>query len=72
VAVANDEGRAERTGDFASEAERGNAGLLREIWELIRFNKKWWLVPVIVALLVVGAVLLLSTGAAAPFLYPLF
>jgi hypothetical protein len=58
--------------DFASQAERGNAGLLREIWDLIAHNKKWWLIPVIIVLLAIGVLILLGSSAAAPFIYPLF
>lgn len=58
--------------EFESHAAEGNAGLVREIWDLIRYNKKWWLIPVIVVLLVIGAIVLLGGSAAAPFIYPLF
>jgi hypothetical protein len=60
------------TEDFSSHADRGNAGLLREIIDLIRCNKKWWLIPVVVVLMVIGALVLLGGTAAAPFIYPLF
>jgi hypothetical protein len=58
--------------EFARRASEGNTGLVRELVDLIRYNKKWWLIPVIVALLLIGVVLLLGTTAAAPFIYPLF
>jgi len=57
---------------FAEQADRANAGLLRELWDLIRHNKKWWLIPVIVVLILIGVLVLLGTTAAAPFIYPLF
>ena len=43
--------------------------------EFIRFlaqNKAWWLVPILLCLVLFGALLLLSGSAAAPFIYPLF
>ncbi len=47
-------------------------GLLREFLEFLRYNKKWWLAPiVIVMLLIMGLVVLSGTGAA-PFIYTLF
>ena len=58
--------------DFTSQAEQANASLLREFWDLIRYNKKWWLLPVIIALLLIGIIVLLGSSAAAPFIYPLF
>ncbi|USO00441.1 MAG: hypothetical protein H6810_01060 [Phycisphaeraceae bacterium] len=49
-----------------------NVGLARELIELILHNKKWWLVPVILALLVIGLLAVLGSSALAPFIYPLF
>ena len=47
-------------------------GLLGEVWFFVRTTGKWWLVPVLLALLLVGAVALLSGTGAAPFIYTLF
>lgn len=47
-------------------------GVLRELGTLLWRHKAWWLVPVIVLLLLVGALLVLASGPLAPFLYPLF
>lgn len=58
--------------DFAREAGQANAGLLRELLDMILHNKKWWLIPVIVVLLAIGIIVLLGATAAAPFIYPLF
>lgn len=57
---------------FSDQAARGNSGLLRELWDLIRHNKKWWLIPVIVVLLLIGVLVALGSTALAPFIYPLF
>lgn len=57
---------------FAREAESRNAGLLSELWDLIIHNKKWWLIPTIVVLLLIGILVLLGSTAAAPFIYTLF
>ena len=35
-------------------------------------NKKWWLGPIVLALLALGGLLLLTSTAAAPFIYTLF
>jgi hypothetical protein len=59
-------------GDFASQAERPRPGLVAELWEFLRHNKKWWLTPIILVLLLIGALILLAGTAAAPFIYPLF
>jgi hypothetical protein len=45
----------------------------RELWQFLRARKKYWLVPVIVAALVVGGLLVLAQGSAlAPFIYTIF
>jgi competence protein ComGC len=47
--------------------------ILREMWQFIRLRKKYWLIPVIVVLLLVGVLLFLTEGSAiAPFIYTLF
>lgn len=47
--------------------------LLRELWAYMRARKKFWLAPVILVLLLVGALLVLTEGSAvAPFIYTLF
>ena len=58
--------------DFATQAKETRPGLLAELWEFLRDNKKWWLTPIIVVLLFVSALILLAGTAAAPFIYPLF
>ena len=58
--------------DFASQAEQTRPGLLAELWEFLRHNKKWWLTPIILVLLFIGALILVAGGVAAPFIYPLF
>ena len=54
-----------------AEAE-GDTSIFREFLEFLRTNKKWWLGPIVLVLLALGAVLLLTSTAAAPFIYTLF
>jgi hypothetical protein len=61
-----------RQSDFARQAARARPGLVAELWEFLRHNKKWWLTPIIAVLLLVGLLVLLAGSAAAPFIYPLF
>ena len=58
--------------DFATEAQGKSTGTLRELWDFLRCNKKWWLLPIILVLLVVGVLVILGSTAAAPFIYTLF
>jgi hypothetical protein len=61
------------TTEFERAARRqASPGFLRELWDYLRTNKKWWLLPLVAILLLYGAVLALSGSAAAPFIYPLF
>lgn len=47
--------------------------LISEIWLMVRTRKKYWLVPVLVMLLLLGGLLVLTQGSAlAPFIYTLF
>ena len=57
---------------FERQAQDARPGLLRELWEFLRTNKKWWLTPIVLALLLVGVLIMLSSTAAAPFIYTLF
>ncbi|MEW6247792.1 MAG: DUF5989 family protein [Nitrospirota bacterium] len=48
-------------------------GFLKELWAFMRERKKFWLLPIILVLLVFGALLVLTEGSAvAPFIYTLF
>jgi hypothetical protein len=46
---------------------------LMELWEFMRVRKKYWLLPIIVAMLLLGGLLILAQGSAvAPFIYTIF
>lgn len=53
-------------------ADQSDVGLVREIWEFLRVTKKWWLLPIILVLGLLGLLVVLSGTAAAPFIYTLF
>ncbi len=47
--------------------------LVREFWEFLKVRKKWWLLPIILALVLVGSLLVFAQGSAlAPFIYTIF
>ena len=47
--------------------------LLKEIFSFLRARKKFWLLPIIVMLMALGALIILSESSAlAPFIYTLF
>jgi len=58
--------------DFMRAAQQAQPGVLRESWQWLRHNKKWWLAPILLGLLLVGGLVVLSGTAVAPFIYTLF
>ncbi|MBK7936974.1 MAG: hypothetical protein IPJ82_07690 [Lewinellaceae bacterium] len=46
---------------------------LTDLWYYLRERKKFWLAPILLALLILGALLVLGGGSAVgPFIYSLF
>ena len=46
---------------------------LSDLWSFMRQRKKYWLAPIIVVMVMLGALLVLAQGSAvAPFIYTLF
>jgi hypothetical protein len=51
----------------------GHASLARDLWAFMRVRKKWWLLPIMVFMLLVGALLVVAQGSVlAPFIYTIF
>jgi len=47
--------------------------IAREFWDFMRQRKKWWLLPIVLFLMLLGALIILAEGSAlAPFIYTLF
>ncbi len=49
-----------------------DSGIVREFWEFICENKKFWLIPLIIILLLLGLLIFLGGTSAAPFIYTIF
>ena len=58
--------------DFAAQASGERTGLAGEFTDFLKENKKWWLAPIVIAILGLGLLVLLGGTAAAPFIYTLF
>jgi hypothetical protein len=58
--------------EFERAADEQPMSLLAEFWLFIREEKKWWLTPIILMLLLLGALAFLGGTGAAPFIYSLF
>jgi hypothetical protein len=59
--------------DFEKMANEPHSnGFLKEFGLMLMHNKKWWLTPIILALLLFGALIILGGSSYAPFIYTLF
>ena len=51
----------------------GRMSVISEFWEFLRHRKKFWLLPLVVILLLLGVVIVLTANSAlAPFIYTIF
>jgi hypothetical protein len=69
----------ETEGDAASEfeqqaqlARKAASGPVAEFLYFLKQTRKWWMLPIILALLTVGALLVVSGTALAPLIYAVF
>jgi hypothetical protein len=53
-------------------ADAQSESLVSEFWAFLAQNKKWWLLPIVIVMLLLGTLIMLSGTAAAPFIYTLF
>jgi hypothetical protein len=49
-----------------------NQSFLHDLVQFLAQNKKWYLIPVVVAMLLLGILIILGATGAAPFVYTLF
>lgn len=51
----------------------GKVSIIVEFWHFLRVRKKYWLMPIVLFLLALGALMVAAQGSAlAPFIYTLF
>jgi hypothetical protein len=49
------------------------SSLVGELWAFLRVRKKWWLLPILLIMLLIGALLVFAQGSVlAPFIYTIF
>ena len=59
--------------DFSQLAQAEDPGFFAEFWDFLKNNKKWWLTPIIVVLIMFGLLIAMAGNAAvAPFIYNMF
>ncbi len=64
--------KTEQSEDFAQQARMRQTGLLAEYLAFLREERKWWLVPILLPLLLAAGFVIVAGTAAAPFIYALF
>jgi len=62
----------ERSNEFLRQGKQGSDNILSEVLGFLRDSKKWWLAPILVALLLIGIGIVLGGTAVAPFIYATF
>ncbi len=51
----------------------GKLSIVAEFWDFLKVRKKWWLAPIVIFMVLLGALIVFSQGSAlAPFIYTLF
>jgi hypothetical protein len=58
--------------EFERQAAGKQAGFMAQFLGFLRHNKKWWLTPILVLLLLAGVLIFLGGTGVAPFIYTLF
>jgi hypothetical protein len=55
------------------EKNMSKLSILSELWDFLKVRKKWWLLPIILFLVLLGALIIVTQGSAlAPFIYAIF
>jgi len=62
----------DKSKEFSELAHQKRSSIIAEFWEFLKYNKKWWLIPILIVLLILCLLVLLGGTAIAPFIYPLF
>lgn len=60
------------TTEFEQEASRDRESFLTEFTHFLLENKKWWMIPIVSVLLLLGLLLIAGGSGVAPFIYTLF
>jgi len=59
--------------DFLKQTQGQQSGIVQEFWDFLKDNKKWWLAPILILLVLLSLLIVLTEGSAiAPFIYTLF
>ena len=64
--------RSKKADRFEEKSQQRRSTLIGELFSWVLHNKKWWLLPILVVLLMLGALVVVGGSGIAPFLYTLF
>lgn len=67
-----EESKSDSQSEFARLAAQAPPSLAAEFLDFLVHNKKWWLTPIVIVLLLFGLLIVLAGTPAAPFIYTLF
>jgi len=70
--MTEEENSTDSKSEFESQASQSDIGVIREFVLFLKHNKKWWLTPIVIALLLIAAIAISAGTGAAPFIYTLF
>ena len=62
----------QRKNEFEKAGDGKQDSLIREFIDFVFANKKWWLIPILLVLGLVGLLAVLGSTGAAPFIYTIF
>ena len=69
--MSNEEQNKSKT-EFEQAGQNVRTGFVAEMVGFLKDNKRWWLTPIVITLLLLGILLVLGSTGAAPFIYTLF
>jgi len=58
--------------EFTEAQREKRPSLIGELWSMLRHSGKWWMTPILLALLLIAALVVLGSTGLAPFIYTLF
>lgn len=53
-------------------SQQSQPSLVAEFIDFLKYNKKWWLLPILIVIGMVGLLAMFASSGAAPFIYTLF
>ena len=67
--MTEEENSTDSKSEIESQASQSDIGVIREFVLFLKHNKKWWLTPIVIALLLIAGIAISAGTGAAPFIY---